>query len=292
MRTLAALAWLSCAVAFADEPADVPAVTEPAPAPGPSSPPASSEPDFVGFYFRIGGLFLQPLPSSQEVRLEGVTGPARLGLSDGPIAGSAIGVGNALMPALTVGFAPRLPVLGHQLSLETILALPFKMKLYAKGTLATKSLAPTVLGALPTGVPALGEELGETTVVPPVLTLVYRFLPDWRVHPYLGLGFSVLIATDARITNPLLTEVSTPQLEIPPKAGYVLQGGVDVRLYRWFYATADLKFIGGLDLTARVKDVYVRLPSLPLYGSVKVGDTVSTVTVNPLVFQIGVGMNL
>ena len=277
MRTLLATALLLGALAHGDEPADAPQAS-------------STEPVFHGFYFRLGGLFLQPLPSSQEVRLEGVTGAARLGLSDGPIAGSSVGLGNAAMPALTVGFAP--PFLNHQLSLETILAVPFKLKLYAKGTLATKSLAPTVLGSLPTGVPALGEELGETTALPPVLTAVYRFLPGWRVNPYVGVGFSVLIATDARITNPLLTEVSTPKLEIPPAVGYVLQGGADVHLYKWFYATADLKFIGGLDLTARVKNVYVQLPNLPLYEAVKVGDTVSSVSVNPIVFQLGVGMNL
>jgi outer membrane protein W len=279
MRALALSVLLLSRLALADE------AVEP-------TPPASDQPAFHGFYFRVGGLFLQPLPSSQEVQLDGVKGAARLGLSDGPIAGSSVGLGNAAMPAITLGFAPSLPTIGQQLSLETILAIPFKMKLYAKGTLATKSLAPTVLGTLPTGVAALGEELGETTVAPPVLTAVYRFLPDYRVHPYVGLGVSVLIATDARITNPVLTEVATPTLEVPPAFGFVVQAGVDVHLWKWFFATADFKFIGGLDLTARVKDVYVRLPNLPLYGAVKVGDTVSHVSVNPVVLQLGVGMNL
>jgi outer membrane protein len=124
-----------------------------------------------------------------------------------------------------------------------------------------------------------------------VVTLVYRFLPGAGVRPYLGAGASYLIPLHSEITNPVLIEVSAPQLDIPSKLGWVVQGGLDVHLYQSFFATIDFKYIGGLDVTATTRNIYVRLPSLPLYGAVKVGDNVAQVSVNPLVAQAGVGMN-
>ncbi len=243
-----------------------------------------------GFSFRLGGLFLQPLGSAKEVELSNVSGVSRLIIDNGPIAGSSIAIGNALIFAGTVGYAP--PILNRQLSIEAVLALPFTLKLRSRGTLATASLAPFAAGNVPTGLPALGEVLGETTVLPPVVTVVYRFLPDWRFHPYLGAGVSVLLAYNSKITNPILTEVGQPTVSIAPRAGWVLQGGVDVRLYRRFFLSADVKFIGGLALQANVDEIFVRLPNLPLYDIVKVGSATASVVANPLVFQLGIGMNL
>lgn len=244
----------------------------------------------VGFFFRVGTLLVAPVSSSSEVSLANVEGPARLSVSDGPIQGSSVGLGTNFMAGGMIGYT--LPVLDRRLSIETVLATPFTLKLYARGTLATESLAPTALGSLPTGVPALGAELGEVKVLPPVLTATWRFGPFWRVRPYLGLGVSYLMTLAARITNPVLTEVATPTVEIPNRLGFVLQGGFDVHVWRWFFVTLDMKYIAGLDLTTRVKNIWVRLPKLPLYEAVHVGDNEVRVTVNPLVFQLGIGMDL
>ncbi len=284
------------------EPAD-PIAPAPAPAPAPTpspdaellaAPPPADAPEYplageYGLYFRLGMLAITPLASSSEVSLENVSGPARLSVSDGPIKGSSVGMGSNVMPAAWIGWS--LPILDRHLSIETVLAAPFTMKLYARGTLATQSLAPTAAGNLPTGVPALGQDLGEAKVLPPVLTATWRFGPLWRFRPYVGLGFSYLMTMEARITNPVLTEVATPKMEIPNAAGFVLQGGCDFHLWKWFFVNVDLKYIAGLDLTARVTGLYVRLPSLPLYEAVRVGDNVVHVSVNPLVFTLGVGMN-
>lgn len=258
------------------------------------SAPVAAEPEAparsTGLFFRVNALLIAPVPASSEVSLENVNGAARLAVSDGPIAGSAVGLSSNAMPSLTIGWA--LPFLDRRLAVETVLAVPFTLKLFARGTLADRSLAPTVLGNLPTGVPALGPELGEAHVAPPVLTVTYRFGPFWRLKPYLGLGISYLITLDARITNPVLTEVATPTVQIPNKAGFVLQGGADFHVFKWFFVTFDFKYIAGLDLDTRVKDIWVRLPSLPLYEAARVGDNAVRVTVNPLVFQVGVGMDL
>ena len=212
------------------------------------------------------------------------------GVTDGPVAGSWPSIGSNLMAAATIGWAP--PILNRQLSIETILALPFTQKMYLGGTLANTSLAPTALGVLPTGVPAIGTDLGEVTVLPPVVTAVYRFFPESRIRPYVGLGASLLIVMGAKITNPMLSEVSKPKVEIPPKLGWVVQAGAEVRVYGPFFITGDFKYIGGFDLTGKVTDMWVRTPSLPLYGAVRVGDNVVKVSVNPIIVQLGVGMNL
>lgn len=258
---------------------------------GTSSTRESERDSWFGLSFRLGGLFILPTGRSKEVELANVSPMAHLsGLTDGPIAGSWAAMGSNVMAAATIGWAP--PILNRQLSIETILALPFTQKLYMGGTLATASLAPTALGVLPTGVPALGSELGEVTVLPPVVTLVYRFFPAWRVRPYLGAGASLLVVTGARITNPALSEISSPKVDIPPKLGWVVQAGAEVRVIGSFFVTGDIKYIGGLALTAKVTDIWVRLPNLPLYGPVKVGDNVVRVSVDPVVVQLGIGMNL
>jgi outer membrane protein len=245
----------------------------------------------VGFYFRAGGLFIAPTGKSGEVEMTNVSGMARLsGMTDGPIAGSSTHMGSNRMPAATLGYAP--PILNRQLSIETILALPFSQKLYAGGTLANSSLAPLALGSLPTGVPPLGTDLGEVKVLPPVVTAVYRFLPGSRVRPYLGAGACVLFVLDAKITNPVLSEIFPPKLEVPPKVGWVLQAGIDVRLWKSLFIRGDFKYIGGLDLTATIKDIWVRLPALPMYGAVRVGDNAVQMSVNPVIAQIGLGLDL
>jgi outer membrane protein W len=247
----------------------------------------------AGFHFRLGALGIIPTGRGGEVQLSDVNGTARLsGLHDGPVSGSSTALGTALMPAAIVGWAP--PILDRQLSVETILALPFKQRMYAGGTLANTPLAATALG-LPTGVPALGRELGEVTLLPPVVTAVYRFFPQARIRPYLGAGGILLLVLDARITNPVLTSVREPRVEIPPALGWVAQAGAEVRfelLGRTFFLSADAKYVGNLNVTAKVKDVWVALPNLPVYGAARVGDTTAHMKIDPLIAFVGVGMDL
>ncbi len=258
-------------------------VTEPKPADGAD--------DRLGFHFSLGGLLISPTGRSGEVEMANVSAQAGLaGMSNGPIAGSYTSMGRNLMPGAIIGYAP--PILDRQLSIETVLALPFTQKLYAGGTLATNPLGGKVLNVLSTGVPPLGDNLGEVKALPPVVTAVYRFFPGSAVRPYIGLGACVMIILDAKITNPVLTEVGTPKLEVPPKVGWVAQAGLDVRIYGSFFFAADFKYIGGLDITSTVKDIWIRVPDLPIYGSVKVGDNIAHTSVDPIVVHLGLGMEL
>jgi outer membrane protein W len=251
---------------------------------------ASPDTSSLGLYFRAGGLSIVPTGAGEPVALSNVTPTAQLsGTRDGPIDGSSTRLGSAFMPAVIVGYAP--PILNRQLSIETVLGPPLKQKLYARGTLANKSLAPTALGSLPTGVPALGSELGEVTSLPPVLTAVYRFFPGGRIRPYLGVGGCLVVVLDTRITNPVLSSQGRPRVSTPPGLGWVVQAGTEVRFGDSFFLTTDIKYIGGLTLTSTVKDIRVALPSQPLYGSTKLGDSVTRTRVDPIASFVGVGMD-
>ena len=241
------------------------------------------------FYFRAGYTLLAPDSSSSAVSLSDVGGPASLAITDGPIAGSGASVEAVDFPSMVVGYT--LPWLDGHLAVETILALPFTVEFKAQGTLVNESIAPYALGNIPTGVPALGDKFGETKVLPPVVTLVYRFRLEQSLRPYVGGGLSYMISYDSKVTNPVLTQLGQPKLEIDNALGYVLQGGVEYRFYDDWWVNADVKFIGGLEAAATVTEIWVETPGLPTYSRARVGNASIDVTVDPWVYHLGIGFD-
>jgi outer membrane protein W len=271
-----------------------PAIERPAPAIEPAqvaeapAPPPAPEPLRHRFYVRLGGALVKPLSSSRELELADVHGAATLAVKNGPIAGSGATVDSATIPAAILGYAPT----SHpRWSGELVLGLPFTVKFRATGTLATTSLAPTALG-IPTGVMALGPDLGEAQAAPVVLTATYRPIDSRYVWPYLGIGPAVLFTTHAKVTNPILTEVNQPELSIDPAPGLVLQGGIDARLWRWLYARLDVKYIAFMLARAEVRNINVKTPGLPVFDSVEVGTAKMNIWVNPLIVQACIGVDL
>lgn len=253
------------------------------------------------FYVRnLGGMFFSTaLAKDEEVVLSNVEGAASLVIEEGPIAGSGSGVKPLFLPALSVGMVVK-DWGNSTLSIELILAPPnmVNIELTAEGTLATESLAPFALGNIPTGVPPAGEELGTVSALPPMATAVFRPWRDKFFRPYGGAGLAYMIVTGGEITNEILTSVAEPRLEVDHglgNLGLVLQAGAEVRLLKLMgkslYFSADVKYIGFLSLTAQVRDIYVEAPGLPVFGPVRVGDAGATVTVNPLIFQAGLGLD-
>jgi outer membrane protein W len=278
-----------------------PPAPEPAPAPTPAAAPdevlhdTAPVPVTLGkpkklkrFYVRFGVAHVAPLATSRPMELADVDGAASLAVQNGPIAGSGSDVSSATIPAIALGF--RLPFGGDHLSLETVLGLPFTVKFRATGTLANMSIAPTALG-IPTGVGPLGPELGEAKAAPPLLTLVYNFFPRAKVQPFLGAGAAVLFAFNPKVTNPMLTEVSQPEMSIAPAPGLVLQAGLEAKIYKGLYARFDVKFIAFMLARAEVHHVQVRTPELPLFDTVEVGTAKMSVWVNPLIIQGGLGFD-
>jgi len=256
--------------------------------PAPEAPPGPRADPPHRFYVRAGVATVAPVTSSQEMELSDVNGPASLAVQNGPIAGSGATVDSATIPAAILGYV--LPIASRRWSIETVLGVPFTVKFKATGTLASTSIAPTALG-IPTGVGPLGSELGEAKAVPPVLTLVYQLMSDGMLRPYVGAGVSVLFAYDAHVTNPMLTAVGEPEMSISPAPGAVLQGGLDVRVWKSVYARLDVKFIALMKARAEVRHIQVETPGLPLFDNVEVGTAKMNIWVNPFIVQGGVGVD-
>jgi outer membrane protein W len=236
----------------------------------------------------IGVAHVATMETSREMELTNIDGAASLAVMDGPIPGSGASINSSTIPAASIGF--RLPVLNDRLSTEIIVGTLFTVEFQATGTLANESIAPSALG-IPTGVPALGPELGKAQALPLVPTAVYQILPRGVVRPYAGAGIAVLFARNAEITNPRLTEVGKPDFSIAPAPGLVLQGGVDVKLWKSVYARLDVKFIAGMLARATVNHIQVRTPDLPLFESAEVGTAKMSVWVNPLIVHAGIGFD-
>lgn len=239
-------------------------------------------------YVRAGILHVAPLSDSRELELSGVHGPASLAVTDGPIAGSGAALDPLTIPAVIAGYT--LPVWGDRLSIETVLSTPLHVTFRATGTLADMSLAPEALG-IPTGVPALGSSLGEADAAPPIVTAVYRVAELGPVAPYLGLGVGVLVTYNARATNPVLTEAGAPTFSIDPAPGAVVQAGTDVTLWRRVVLRIDVKYIAFMKAHATVEGLRVRTPELPLFETAEVGRATMEMWVNPLIVQVGAGVD-
>lgn len=234
-------------------------------------------------YVRAGIAYVHPFSTSGELELADVDGPASLAVSNGPVPGSGASVESTTIPALIVGYV--LPVMDGKLAIETIIGPPLDVKFDATGSLANMSLAPSALG-IPTGVPALGPQLGEAKGVPPVLTLVYSLGSSERVRPYVGAGVSVLFAYNAHTTNSMLT---SSDMSISPAPGLVLQSGLEATIYKRIYARLDVKFIALMYARAEVHHVQMQAPDIPLFGTVEVGTAKIGTWVNPLIVQAGIG---
>lgn len=241
------------------------------------------------FYFRAGFNMLRTDSSSSQVVLSDVSGPATLAVDSGPIDGSGVTVDGTNFPGVVVGC--MLPWLNGHLSVETLLTLPFTVKFKTAGTLRDESIAPYALGRIPTGVPPLGEELGETKVLPPVVTLVYRFRLEKPLRPYVGTGMSYMITYDEKVTNPVLTAVDQPVLEVEDVFGVAFQGGVEYNFHGSWWVNFDVKFIAGLTPKATVSDIRVETPDLPVYDAARMGNASVDVTVDPWLYHLGVGFD-
>lgn len=249
---------------------------------------AAADPGPSRLYVRLGVAWVHPLTQSREMELADIDGPASLSLQNGPIAGSGTAISSATIPAAIIGYV--LPWANNRLSIETVLGPPLDVKFQATGTLRDKSIAPTALG-IPTGVMALGPELGEAKAAPPVVTLVYSLIPTGTIRPYVGAGAAVMLTYDAHATNPTLTEVSKPDMSVAPAPGLALQAGLEARLSKRFYARIDAKFIAFMLARAEVHNIQVRTPDIPLFDTVNVGTAKMSAWVNPLIIQGGVGMD-
>lgn len=244
-----------------------------------------SAPHKTRFYFRAGAMKQSTKLGATEFSLQ----------TQLPVDTSSLGAGsgvetqqNQIPVGAIVGVV--LPVANRKLSLETVLGIPTPTRFQATGKLATESLAPTFMG-METGIEPLGADLGEVTFAPPIVTAVYRVAKLGPVTPIAGAGVMVLMGRNAKITNAVLQEAGDPKLSIKPSPGLVVQGGLDITLWKRVAARIDVKYVLGMKVNATIEDIAVTPKAIPTLGSIEVGDAVMSAKVAPLIVQAGVGVD-
>lgn len=238
-------------------------------------------------YFRLGAIYMSPDVKTNSITLSNLSEIAEVAVESGEQEGDAFS-DPLTIPAATIGYKLRWGAWGGGWSLETMAAMPPTLELKAKGRIADVPLV-TEANGIPTGVPALGEKVAETKVAPPMVTLVKRFRNDHNLRPYAGLGVVYLFTYDSHVTNPILTEVGEPKLEIENKFGWVGQVGVDWRLSDYWWLAADFKYLSVKDVSATVERTFIRAPGLPQYQYAEVGDAEFNADMNVYAFSLGVG---
>jgi outer membrane protein len=109
---------------------------------------------------------------------------------------------------------------------------------------------------------------GPIRMMPNTWTLQYRFAEEGAVRPYLGAGLHYTILSIQPVVVNSTYAIDRSNL------GYVLQGGLDVRLTRGWFVNADLRYLGNLQ------------PQVTIDG----GTHRITGYINPLLFSVGVGI--
>lgn len=105
----------------------------------------------------------------------------------------------------------------------------------------------------------------ETWVLPPVVTLQYRPMPEARVSPYVGAGVNYMLFFDGEDKNGF-------KVELEDGFGYALQAGADIALTGPWTLNLDVKKVW-FDTEATIND-----------GALK-----SDVGLDPWVVSLGVG---
>ena len=109
-----------------------------------------------------------------------------------------------------------------------------------------------------------GAALGSVRVLPPTLTAQYHFSPEATFKPYLGAGVNYTRFYSVNLSPGLDVESSS--------FGPALQAGADFQIDKNLFVNVD------------VKKIYIKT------DVTNNGAYVTTLTLNPLVFGVGVGM--
>jgi len=114
----------------------------------------------------------------------------------------------------------------------------------------TPNFGVEVLGSLPfehdielatdiEGLGSKGTTVGSTKHLPPTFSIVYHFLPDAPVKPYIGAGINVTLFFDEATEGPL----RSADLELDTSVGGALVLGVDLPLQDNWFVNADVRYI-------------------------------------------------
>jgi outer membrane protein len=110
------------------------------------------------------------------------------------------------------------------------------------------------------------------------LTAQYHFAPTQHVRPYVGAGINYTIFWNESASDSLQSAVGPTKVHLKDSVGWAAQAGVDVDITPRIFVNCDVKYID-IDTTARLDNATL--------GRQRVN-----VSLDPLVFGIGVGVRL
>lgn len=135
----------------------------------------------------------------------------------------------------------------------------------------TKNIAAELILTVPQkqDVTLSGNKIGTFKHLPPTLTVQYHFLPDGMVRPYVGAGVNY-----TRISSVALNVPGVGDLDLESSSlGGALQVGVDVKVADNLFVNLDVKKVW------ISSDVMLK----------STGAKVSSVTLDPIAFSVGIG---
>lgn len=135
----------------------------------------------------------------------------------------------------------------------------------------TKNIAAELILTVPQkqDVTLSGAKIGTFQHLPPTLTVQYHFLPDGMVRPYVGAGVNY-----TRISSVALNVPGVGDLDLESSSlGGALQVGVDVKVADNLFVNLDVKKVW------ISSDVMLK----------STGAKVSSVTLDPIAFSVGIG---
>lgn len=122
------------------------------------------------------------------------------------------------------------------------------------------------------------DDVIDTKVLPPTLTLQYHFLPDSNIRPYIGAGVNYTYFFDEEVPSSSAISSSGDKVKLDSSWGWAAQVGVDIAINQDWFINMDVKYLD-IDTTASFKNIAVGGA-----GTAKID-----ADIDPFVYGIGIG---
>jgi outer membrane protein len=121
-------------------------------------------------------------------------------------------------------------------------------------------------------------KLASTWVLPPTLTAQYHFAPEAKLRPYVGAGLNYTMFYSDKASAGFEAAAGSTNVNLKDSFGWAAQAGIDIDLSPSMFLNLDVKYID-IDTTARLR-------------TAKLGTQTVKVSLDPLVFGVGIGFRL
>ena len=131
----------------------------------------------------------------------------------------------------------KVTVIGGAIDLESDFVPEIDISYFLTGNIAAELILATTTHNAKDERSTLGTvNLGEVSLLPPILTLQYHFMPEGKYRPYAGAGINYTIFYDAQAPGGTVTAI-----EYEDAFGFALQAGVDISFSERWAINLDIK---------------------------------------------------